>query len=40
MNAKQVEDLSERPPNLPLAAEQQSLPFPTVVCCHDLLLSV
>lgn len=27
-------------PNLPLSAEQQSLPFPTVVCCHDLLLSV
>lgn len=27
-------------PELPLSVEQQSLPFPTVVCCHDLLLSV
>lgn len=29
-----------RAPDLPLPPEQQSLPFPTVVCCHDLLLSV
>lgn len=36
-SAERAEELRERPR---AAAGQQSPPFPTVVCCRDLLLSV